>query len=89
MELQVQLPDMPSWLSSLLLAVPAVLQASAGQVPIVDGVIGGVATQNNVVPETTSAKAPFAGELRVVENSGICGPSLFRFLLQEKWLNSA
>jgi hypothetical protein len=62
-----------------ILALPALI--SGGQVPIVDGVIGGVpspeackfkapkeAFSNNALPTV-----PTPGKLRVVENSGVCG----------------
>jgi len=56
--------------------------ALAKQIPIVDGVIGGVpseetiqrlkvGTMANVVPPKSFATTP--GALRVVENSGVCG----------------
>jgi len=46
-----------------------------GQIPNVDGVIGGVPTSpspNTIKPQNFSIAATTAGQLRVVENSGIC-----------------
>ncbi|KAJ6609021.1 serine carboxypeptidase [Mycena sp. CBHHK59/15] len=63
------------WLTLLAsLPISAVLGAqSAGQIPIRDGVIGGVGTTKAVKADATLR--PFAttpGKLRVTENSGIC-----------------
>ncbi|EIM82008.1 serine carboxypeptidase [Stereum hirsutum FP-91666 SS1] len=48
----------------------------SGQIPVVDGVIGGIPSTPNAledsVIESTSASAPTPGKLRVTENSGIC-----------------
>lgn len=50
--------------------------AFAGQIPIVDGVIGGVPkTTNKVKPAVLSNAAITPGKLRFKENSGICGES--------------
>lgn len=51
---------------------------SAGQVPVVNGVVGGVptATVQDIVPAATTTGilgTPTPGKLRYVENSGICG----------------
>lgn len=46
-----------------------------GQVPIVDGVLGGVRTtprQSAAKVETVQPAATTPGKLRVVENSGVC-----------------
>ncbi|KAJ6556987.1 serine carboxypeptidase [Mycena vulgaris] len=63
-----------AWLISLT-AVSSVLGVkSAGQIPIREGVIGGVATTKSATVKSESLQ-PFAttpGALRVVENSGIC-----------------
>lgn len=60
-----------------LLPLPVVL---GGQIPVVDGVIGGVPSDDsftdfvNLPKGISNATTP--GKLRVVENSGICGESL-------------
>lgn len=66
--------------SAVVLVTTALLWPThvlAGQIPIVDGVIGGVPKATNAledsVIESTSASAPTPGKLRVTENSGICG----------------
>ncbi len=54
-----------------LLAIPVV---TARQIPVVDGVIGGVPTTPRF-HEANAAVSPAAttpGKLRVVENSGVC-----------------
>jgi len=63
----------------LLLPLPVVF---GGQIPVVDGVIGGVPSANSVnflleTQSSTNAQAVTTtpGKLRVVENSGICGKS--------------
>ncbi|KAF8989945.1 serine carboxypeptidase [Cyathus striatus] len=57
-----------------LLALGPLAGALAGQIPVVDGVLGGVsnstATTSRLKVLSTSATTP--GKLRVVENSGIC-----------------
>ena len=59
------------------LAFPAT--GFAKQIPVVDGVIGGVGTTSAPEAETLTADASTAadaitpGALRVTENSGICG----------------
>ncbi|KAF9045221.1 alpha/beta-hydrolase [Panaeolus papilionaceus] len=64
-------------LSSLLVcAALTISSAFAGQVPIVDGVLGGVPTGASVSRETTRKPITIAattpGALRVTENSGVC-----------------
>lgn len=64
--------------SALLLASWAVSICSAGQIPVVDGVIGGVganAKHTNVtaLPHASKDLASTPGKLRIVENSGVCG----------------
>lgn len=59
--------------AALLAILP--LSAFAGQIPVVDGVLGGVPsskpnTKQALKPSTAAAAA---GYLRVTENSGICG----------------
>lgn len=47
-----------------------------GQIPVVDGVLGGVkssAAKSPQLLQTATLPAPAPGKLRVVENSGICG----------------
>lgn len=52
---------------------PAV-QAIGGQIPIVEGVTGGVPTIAPAsAPQVATVVATTPGKLRVVENSGICG----------------
>lgn len=51
---------------------------AAGQIPVVDGVLGGVdvnAKYSNITKLASAAKASAAtpGKLRYVENSGVCG----------------
>ncbi|KAJ7251079.1 serine carboxypeptidase [Mycena rebaudengoi] len=63
-----------SWIVTFT-AIPSALGAkSAGQVPIRDGVIGGVVTTKTptVEAETVLSFATKPGALRVVENSGVC-----------------
>ncbi|KIP01841.1 hypothetical protein PHLGIDRAFT_131081 [Phlebiopsis gigantea 11061_1 CR5-6] len=48
-------------------------QAFARQIPVVDGVVGGVRTSPSVhVDATSSTAATTPGKLRVTENSGVC-----------------
>lgn len=55
------------------------LLTSAGQIPVVDGVLGGVRATpaiDEVAPAATTTGIlgpPTAGALRFVENTGICG----------------
>jgi hypothetical protein len=67
-----------SALQSLLLLASATVTVSAGQIPSVNGVIGGV--PENVAHKTSfkaveepSKLATTPGKLRIVENSGLCG----------------
>lgn len=69
-------------LSSTLIAIFALpaLIIGGGQIPVLDGVIGGVASPGahdfkNLVGATSIPRTP--GKLRVVENSGICGGVIF------------
>lgn len=65
--------------SALYLCVAASLCAlsHAGQVPVVDGVIGGVPSSTTRVeasiPEPQVSGTPVPGKLRFIENSGVCG----------------
>lgn len=58
--------------------------AYAGQIPVVDGVIGGVPSSTTRVeaslPKPQVSGAPVPGKLRFIENSGVCGqlPSLLK-----------
>jgi hypothetical protein len=54
--------------------IPSVL---GGQIPVVDGVLGGVSQDIPIRLETTPrpAQVDAAGQLRVTENSGVCGMS--------------
>lgn len=59
----------------ILATLPSVL---GGQVPIVDGVLGGVRNTNasssgTVKPADLSVAATTPGKIRAVENTGICG----------------
>ncbi|PPQ79774.1 hypothetical protein CVT24_010109 [Panaeolus cyanescens] len=62
--------------SLLVFTALSVSNVFAGQVPIVDGVLGGVPTGASVPGETTREALTIAattpGKLRVTENSGIC-----------------
>jgi hypothetical protein len=58
--------------------------ASAGQVPVIDGVLGGVRnfTMRPAVPMMATVdpdvlRSP--GKLRIVENSGVCGEAFLFF----------
>ncbi|KAG6853470.1 hypothetical protein C0991_004144 [Blastosporella zonata] len=58
-----------------LIAFPVIGVIGVGQIPVVDGVLGGVPTSSTLKPQTlkvdvTAATTP--GKLRVVENSGVC-----------------
>ncbi|OCH87134.1 serine carboxypeptidase [Obba rivulosa] len=60
-----------------LLAVLPVTPALAGQIPVVNGVLGGVPSPVSSAPAKVKAAAvasstPTPGKLRVVENSGVC-----------------
>lgn len=51
---------------------------SVGQIPVVDGVIGGVPTEDtasfgSLVQEPLFSNVTTPGKLRVVEKSGVCG----------------
>lgn len=59
---------------------------SAGQVPVVDGVIGGVRKPSSTKPleglvSNIRVSTPTPGALRVTENSGICGGQFLSELL--------
>jgi len=59
-----------------ILAAAPILGAYAGQIPVVDGVLGGVPLTASVPPKTLiSEGTAVAGALRIVENSGVCGKS--------------
>jgi hypothetical protein len=59
-------------LVTLLAYLPIAVLGS--QVPLIDGVLGGVPINKPLTLETaTSSSATVAGSLRVTENSGICG----------------
>ncbi|KAJ7681923.1 serine carboxypeptidase [Mycena polygramma] len=62
------------WIFSFTAISSALAAKSPGQIPIRDGVIGGVATTTSatVQPETLQPFATTPGALRVVENSGVC-----------------
>ncbi|KAJ7149436.1 serine carboxypeptidase [Mycena crocata] len=62
------------WLLPLVSIVPVFGAKSVGQIPIRDGVIGGVATTKTptVKDESLTSFATTPGALRVVENSGVC-----------------
>lgn len=62
-----------SFALSLLGALLAVPQALARQIPVVEGIIGGVPTNPRFHAETFVVPAATTpGKLRVVENSGVC-----------------
>ncbi|RDB15219.1 Carboxypeptidase S1 [Hypsizygus marmoreus] len=57
----------------VLLVVFPVIGAIGGQIPVIDGVIGGVSKAVvSVKPQDFSVAATTPGKLRVIENSGIC-----------------
>ena len=61
----------------LCIAASLGLLACAGQIPVVDGVIGGVPTTKiNVessLPQPQVSGTPVAGKLRFIKDSGVCG----------------
>lgn len=61
-------------LGTLLVLVASALHVLARQIPIIDGVIGGVPTSEPTVhvDAVASTAATTPGKLRVVENSGVC-----------------
>jgi hypothetical protein len=60
------------WLS----LISSISLALGKQIPVVDGVIGGVPTfKDDVKPESANTSAVTPGKLRFVENSGVCGMS--------------
>lgn len=65
-----------------ILAVLPITRVIGGQIPVVDGVIGGVSNNTSFVePQVLRVAATTPGKLRVVQNSGICG-NLFRNLFR-------
>jgi len=59
--------------------------ALGGQVPVVGGLLGGVPTSPPPTakrPQILQTTATTPGKLRVVENSGICGKSVYLGKLQ-------
>lgn len=74
------MPPLPNW-ALLVGLLPALSQVLAGQVPIHNGVIGGVPEASTRVLSTPGVLAATGnatpvqttpGKLRVVENSGVC-----------------
>ena len=68
------------WFTPSIVAVFWLPHVLAGQIPPINGIIGGVPTlksniTNPIVATTVSNSVP-AGQLRVVENSGVCGQPL-------------
>lgn len=64
------------WYTLSCLSAFPVIGVFGGQVPVVDGVLGGVPTPSALKPqvlEDTSTVATTPGLLRVTENSGVCG----------------
>ena len=62
---------------SALCVLSPILQAFARQIPIIDGVVGGVPSaeslaQAEVVTAAITPAATTPGKLRVTENSGVC-----------------
>ena len=68
----------PAFLGAL--AAAPILGAYAGQIPVVEGVLGGVPSTASVPPGLKNLKSDgktvTAEALRVVENSGVCGRCL-------------
>lgn len=61
---------------ALLASISSVLALkSPGQIPVIDGVIGGVGHQTVKTKPALEPLATTPGKLRTVENSGICGVS--------------
>jgi hypothetical protein len=62
-------------LGALLGACSISSAIAAGQIPIVDGIIGGVPADasKHVAQDSTITTQAVAGTLRVTENSGVCG----------------
>ena len=63
-------------LPSFLILFNLICFVSSKQIPVVDGVIGGVRTstkQSATAPAPQVSGKPVAGKLRYVENSGVCG----------------
>ena len=73
-----------SWIVTSTAILSALGAKSAGQVPIRDGVIGGVALGTTKAPTvkaaTVQAFATKPGSLRIVENSGVCGTCFERHI---------
>lgn len=74
--------------SILLLFLLGLSKTLARQVPIIDGVIGGIPK----IPPTASIKPQLKtnvqttpGKLRVVENSGVCGMFSLPFRYRTRW----
>ena len=61
---------------AVLCALSPILQAYARQIPVVDGIVGGVPSLEPVVQQnaeaTVTSAATTPGKLRVTENSGVC-----------------
>jgi hypothetical protein len=67
-----------AYLAALLTLLP--ITTLAGEVPVVDGVVGGVpksTTSHTRLGSKPPTAAVAVGSLRVTENSGVCGTSLF------------
>ena len=62
-------------LKNIWLFLNLIAFVSSKQIPVIDGVIGGVPTSAKVsaVPAPKVSGTPVAGKLRYVENSGVCG----------------
>lgn len=65
-------------LLSLGIIASLALTVIAGQIPVIDGVIGGVPSPSRSQLDGSAAKpktsgTPVAGKMRYVENSGVCG----------------
>lgn len=65
-------------LPKIWLFLNLVFFVSSKQIPVVDGVIGGVPTSTksrevSEIPVPQVSGTPVAGKLRYIENSGVCG----------------
>ncbi len=70
-------PKMRSLWFSFLAFLPSLVYAE-GQIPVVNGVIGGVGPLTETVkPTLLKAVATTPGKLRFKENSGVCGNQCF------------
>lgn len=76
---------MPSMLKAAITYLAAFQASSAiatSQVPVIDGIIGGVPSSSgtaNLAAQQLTTSVTTPGQLRVTENSGVCGAPALRF----------